>query len=303
VHDVGWKSGSSDSPADEQECNVGPAIFVMASENKGCYSYVGVIPSFKSQQLQLHPMGCASLGTALHELGHALGMAHEQARPDRDEFVVIQWDNIEAGKEHNFEVDSNGFVGADYDYQSLMHYDAHAFSVNGETTIEKTGGGHDGVGQRSGMSIYDVHQMQEMYTVTNPECEMNAISGTGCISLPNEHGEDFCGSITGCGGEANKACCVCGGGLEIQCYEGQECPQRPENNFPPPPELSCLEAMNYGDYGCIFRNTCDFAVEFSCDTFDCELEIGAHEGWYIMYCGADQVSDICDNRDICTAWS
>jgi hypothetical protein len=302
--DVGWKSGSSDSPASEQECNVGPAIFVMASENKGCYSYVGVVPWMKSQQLQLHPDGCASLGTTMHELGHALGMAHEQARPDRDQFVVIHWDNIEEDKAYNFEVDANGFADVDYDYQSLMHYDSGAFAVDqSQPTITKVSGGHDGVGQRSGMSIYDVVQMQEMYKAVNSECEMNGISGTGCISLPHDNGEDFCGSITGCGGEANHACCVCGGGLEIQCYEGEECPQRPENNFPPPPELSCIEAMNYGSYGCIYRNTCDFEVQFSCDTFACAMHTDANGGWYIGYCENDQVTDICDNRDICTAWS
>jgi len=300
--DVGWRSGTSNSPESEQKCNENQAIFVMAKETSGCYSYVGYLPWMDSQQLQLHPSGCASLGTALHELGHALGMAHEQARPDRDQFVVIHWENIEAGKGHNFEVDGNGYTGVDYDYMSLMHYDSGAFSTNGQPTITKPDGGHDGIGQRSGMSIYDVEQMQEMYREVNPQCQMNGISGTGCIDEPDEDGIDFCKDISSCGGVANQKCCVCGGGIEIQCYAGEECPQRPENNFPPAPESSCINAMNYEGYGCIFENTCDFDVQFTCQSFSCDLDAGAHSGFMLMTCGGSQVTEICENPAACSVW-
>jgi hypothetical protein len=41
------------------------------------------------------------LGSAIHELVHALGWQHTQARPDRNEYVTINEANIEDGKGHN----------------------------------------------------------------------------------------------------------------------------------------------------------------------------------------------------------
>ena len=39
------------------------------------------------------------IGTVIHELGHALGMAHEQSRPDRDQHVRVNYDNVVPGQE------------------------------------------------------------------------------------------------------------------------------------------------------------------------------------------------------------
>ncbi|MCL4167289.1 UNVERIFIED_CONTAM: hypothetical protein GTU68_014952, partial [Idotea baltica] len=59
-------------------------------------------------------------------------MWHEQSREDRNNFVTINFGNIESGKEHNFDqadVASSTDVGS-YDYGSIMHYGPYAFSNN-----------------------------------------------------------------------------------------------------------------------------------------------------------------------------
>jgi len=66
--------------------------------------------------------------TIVHELGHTLGLWHEQSRPDRDTYVTINWDRIEEDKEHNFEIHSDGYMIGPYNFDSIMHYHQCAFS-------------------------------------------------------------------------------------------------------------------------------------------------------------------------------
>ncbi len=83
------------------------------------------------QFVTLQP-GC-EVPQIIHELGHTLGLKHEQQRPDRDDFVTIHEENIQPGRESNFAKLSASSVltTSDYDFQSIMHYDTTAFSIDG----------------------------------------------------------------------------------------------------------------------------------------------------------------------------
>ena len=91
------------------------------------------------QVINLHQRGCSWVRTIAHELGHVLGLWHEQSRPDRDKYVQVMEENIRGGETVNFarrswsEVDTQGL---DYDFESVMHYTTKAFSRNGRDTMK-----------------------------------------------------------------------------------------------------------------------------------------------------------------------
>ncbi|MGV6935542.1 M12 family metallopeptidase [Paenibacillus sp. CMM36] len=106
--------------------------------------------------------GC-DIGAVIHEIGHTVGLWHEQSREDRDQYIRIIWENIEPGKEHNFDqhIQDGDDVGP-YDYNSIMHYGAYAFSKNNQPTIIPLQS-NDQIGQRFGLSQGDVSTVSIMY--------------------------------------------------------------------------------------------------------------------------------------------
>jgi hypothetical protein len=140
------------------------ADWVTFRPSSGCSSSVG---RRGGQQFVNLGSGC-STGNTIHEIGHAVGMWHEQSREDRDAFVTINWANIQAGTEHNFNqhVSDGTDVGA-YDYGSIMHYPRNAFGVNGAETITPTNPAAQ-IGQRTALSAGDIATANSMCPQIGP---------------------------------------------------------------------------------------------------------------------------------------
>ena len=71
-----------------------------------------------------------ALFVIVHELGHVLGLRHEQSRADRNSFVTIIEDNIKEDQEHNFEKLDDSPKYGPYDFDSVMHYGQCTFAKN-----------------------------------------------------------------------------------------------------------------------------------------------------------------------------
>lgn len=64
----------------------------------------------------------------VHELGHTLGLYHEHSRPDRDNFVTINWYNVGTSEKDKTQMDAVvelNTMNLPYDYGSIMHYSAY----------------------------------------------------------------------------------------------------------------------------------------------------------------------------------
>jgi len=145
-------------------------IFITIQNGSGCSAYVGYLEPYVLDRIvtlmYAPPYTCMVTGIIQHELLHVLGFYHEQSRPDRDDYVSIQWGNIIAGTENNFakygEVDIDT-LKTSYDYGSVMHYESDAFTVNGLRTIVPTKDPNAVIGQRVGMSPIDILEVQRYY--------------------------------------------------------------------------------------------------------------------------------------------
>ncbi|MBC7926065.1 MAG: hypothetical protein H7039_10460 [Bryobacteraceae bacterium] len=130
-----------------------------------CSSFVGMLGREQAINLGTN----CSTGNIIHEIGHAVGMFHEQSRNDRDLWMQLLPENVDQRQLGNFEqVLSSGLDTGGYDYGSVMHYAVSDFSRNGTPGLRSIPAGIP-VGQREGLSPADVDAIRRLYSVPTEE--------------------------------------------------------------------------------------------------------------------------------------
>lgn len=145
-----------------------PTAYVMFKWDKaGCYSNVGMLgnKNIYYNQIDEQVIGLADWadkGTVIHEIGHTLGLIHEHSRLDRDQYIKINLENVESGKEYNFNKIRAQYNTSIFDFNSIMLYSSFAFSANGQPTITKLDGSiYDA--QREVLSEGDINAINLIY--------------------------------------------------------------------------------------------------------------------------------------------
>lgn len=131
-----------------------------ANDQSGqCESNVGHIGGVQ----QLGGSAACTVGTILHELGHTVGLFHEQSRADRGSYVTVGLYNVIKGSWQNFEqLQDNAQSIGSYDYASIMHYTPYAFSRNGAPVIESFPAGIP-LSNDTGYTAGDIDGIERLY--------------------------------------------------------------------------------------------------------------------------------------------
>ena len=161
-------------------------------------SYVGMIGG--RQDLTINAWYAHDV--LVHELGHALAFWHEQSRLDRDQYVQINWDNIQPNWAYAYDTHAGSGVHGPYDFLSVMHYDDCDFSVccsSGQTcdcdsncftmtVLPPYEEYQKVIGQANGISLGDSQGMGFLYGFSGPDCNSNHIRDQ--VDLATGYSED-----------------------------------------------------------------------------------------------------------------
>ncbi len=132
-----------------------------------------------------------SVGTILHEMGHAIGLWHEQARPDRNTYISVNYANVIKGSFYNYDqIYDDAQQTTLFDYASLMEYPALSFSRNGGPVIETIPAGIP-LSNPNGYSRADIDGIQRLYgnpptavTVTSNPAGLQVIVDGSTVTTP-----------------------------------------------------------------------------------------------------------------------
>jgi astacin len=135
--------------------------------------------------------GSCTVATILHEMGHIVGLYHEQSRPDRATYLTVDFNNVIKGSEGNFAVPADNFQDlGPFDYASVMAYIPFAFSRNGGPVLETIPPGMP-LSNQTGYTAADIDGIKRLYgffpnsiTVTSNPVGLSVIVDGATVTTP-----------------------------------------------------------------------------------------------------------------------
>ncbi|VDN51772.1 unnamed protein product [Dracunculus medinensis] len=221
--------------------------FIEFFKGEGCYSVVG---RFGGRQGLSVGEGCERIGTIEHEIGHALGVWHQQSRPDAKKYIEVLKEFIlpsyisEFLERGNDEIDT---LGIPYDLGSIMHYGSTAFSADqkSKTVLTRDPFYQKTIGQREALSFYDIMTINEAY------CKDRCKKGeTECLNGGYAH-------------PSNCKICICPNGFSGKKCEKNEKPLATDcgGMLKATDEWQEIESPGYPDPGYESGEKCSWLIE------------------------------------------
>ena len=137
--------------------------FDSADTTGPCFSSVGRVGG---RQAIAGARNC-SVARLLHEMGHALGLYHEQERTDRLKWVTVAFDLVDPWLAYNYVQNLGaGDIGS-YDYGAIMHYGPMGFTKTGANILETIPPGID-IGPSGVYSRGDLDSLHRLYGLFDP---------------------------------------------------------------------------------------------------------------------------------------
>lgn len=141
--------------------------FVPTGDKDVSSSYIGRIGGRQQISLANFAFSYWNTGVIVHEICHALGMLHEQSRPDRDNYVNVNYSNLTSQGSSNFQKrTTNYYYIGSYDFESVMGYGSYTSSasmVNNTSIPMYTKKDGSSISQGDGLSFNDRLWLNYLY--------------------------------------------------------------------------------------------------------------------------------------------